>query len=70
MNQEDERFYREQYQKLLFEKLGEIEIHLKTQDGRLQSIEKKVGYIYAWAAGAGAIGAVVFYFFKEKILKI
>jgi hypothetical protein len=62
----EDQFYRDQYQKLLMDKLEDIQGHLKTQDTRLMNIESKVTWIFAWVAGVGAASSLFFFWIKNK----
>lgn len=68
-NRVDDKFYRDQYQKLLMDKLEAMEQKIDAQAIKLNSVDSKVNYMYAWAAGAAFIGAFVVAYIKDRITK-
>lgn len=64
-----DQFYRDQYQGLLMDKLDSMERKIDDQGAKLANVEKKVNYMYAWAAGVGAAASFLFFLVKEKFFK-
>ena len=62
-----DEFYRDQYQKLLMDKLESMDKKIDEQGEKLASVERKVNYMYAWAAGVGAAASLLFLIIKEKV---
>jgi hypothetical protein len=80
-NEEDAKFYRDQVFQIIQQQLidlnkqigslrNDISQGFKEQNMKINSIDKQVTRIFAWASGLGAAAGLVITLIKEKIFKI
>lgn len=54
-----EQFYKEEYFSQLHKRIDNIDLQLETLSKKIDTVDSKVTYIYAWASGIGVAAAFI-----------